>query len=104
MHGCRGHPWVGRVRANQPIVKAGMSRKDPRSRAASSGAPRRGRSPAERALAERLLAAARAGKDVRADKVRRLRSAIDEGAYENNLKLQVALERMLSRMGERREA
>ena len=57
------------------------------------------RSPAELALAERLLAAARGGADVRARKVRRLRAAIKVKAYENDLKLAVALENMLAALG-----
>ena len=60
------------------------------------------RSTAERALAERMLAAVRAGADVRTRKVRRLRAAIKVRAYENELKLTIALERMraLAREGE----
>ena len=54
----------------------------------------RGRSQADRALAERLLSHAKAGGDVRAAKVRRVRAAIEASAYENDLKLEVALERL----------
>ena len=57
---------------------------------------RRGRSRDELALAERLVAAARRGADVRARKVRRLRAAIKVKAYENDLKLAVAVENLLS--------
>ena len=60
---------------------------------------RRGPSRDELALAERLLAAARRGADVRARKVRRLRAAIRVKAYENDLKLVVALENLLAAIG-----
>ena len=61
---------------------------------------RTGRSRADVAVAERLLAAARTGADVRARKVRRLRAAIKVKVYENDLKLAVALEKMLDAVGE----
>src|SRR6478609_7464669 len=54
------------------------------------------RSPAELALAERLLAAARAGADVRGRKVRRLKAAIKVRVYENDLKFTVAMERLVA--------
>src|SRR3954466_3706138 len=57
---------------------------------------RPGRSRDELALAERLLAAARSGADVRARKVRRLRAAIKVKAYENDLKLAGAAENLLT--------
>ena len=60
---------------------------------------RQGRSRDELALAERLLAAARSGADVRARKVRRLRAAIKVKAYENDLKLAVAVQNMLAAIG-----
>ncbi len=52
------------------------------------------RTPADRSLARRLLAALRDGADFRKRKVRRLRAAIRVSRYENALKLQVALERL----------
>ncbi len=54
---------------------------------------------ADVAAAERLLAAAKAGADVRARKVRRLKAAIKTRAYENDLKLMVAVERLLATAG-----
>ena len=62
------------------------------------------RSDADRALVERLLAAAKGGVDVRARKVRRLRAAIKVRAYENDLKLAVAVERLVESLGERLDA
>ena len=53
-----------------------------------------GRGPADRALAVRMLASVKAGRDVRERKIRRLRAAIRVRAYENDLKLAVAVERM----------
>lgn len=53
-----------------------------------------GRSPSDRALAERMLQRLRGGADVRARKVRRIKAAIKVRHYENALKLAVALERM----------
>lgn len=41
-----------------------------------------------------MLAALRRGSDVRLRKVRRLKAAIKVRAYENNLKFQVAVERL----------
>jgi hypothetical protein len=46
------------------------------------------------ALAERMLAALRSGSDVRRRKVRRVRAAVRALAYENPLKLHVALDRV----------
>lgn len=53
-----------------------------------------GRSPSDRALAERMLERLRLGTDVRARKVRRIKAAIKVRHYENPLKLAVAIERM----------
>jgi hypothetical protein len=50
-------------------------------------------------LVRALLARLREGHDARHRKIRRLRAAIKVGCYENNLKLQVALDRMLREMG-----
>jgi hypothetical protein len=61
---------------------------------------RAGRSRADVALAERLMAAARTGADVRTRKVRRLRAAIKVRAYENDLKLAVAVANMLAAVRE----
>ena len=51
---------------------------------------------AERILAQRMLRTLRAGSDVRRNKVRRLRAAIRAMAYENPLKVEVALDRLSS--------
>ena len=61
----------------------------------SSPTRRRRRSQQERELAHRMLEALKAGADLRTRKVRRLRAAIRVRAYENDLKFQVALEKML---------
>src|SRR3954447_5185008 len=71
----------------------------PRPDQGSRSPDHQGRSRDELALAERLLAAARSGADVRARKVRRLRAAIKVKAYENDLKLAVAVQNMLAAMG-----
>ena len=55
---------------------------------------RRSRSPEDRAAAEKLLAALRGGADVRRRKVRRVRGAVRAGAYENPLKLHVAVDKL----------
>ena len=52
------------------------------------------RTPAERALAQRMLEQLRTGADVRSRKVRRIKAAIKVRHYENALKLAVALDRM----------
>ena len=49
---------------------------------------------ADRAAAERMLAALRNGADVRRRKVRRLRGAVRASKYENPLKLHVALDKL----------
>ncbi len=53
------------------------------------------RTPAERALAQRMLQQLRGGTDVRARKVRRIKAAIKVRHYENALKLTVALDRLV---------
>jgi hypothetical protein len=52
------------------------------------------RSAADRELAHRMLAALKAGDDIRQRKVRRLKAAIKVRAYENDLKLEVAVDRL----------
>ena len=49
------------------------------------------RTKAEREAAERMLEMLRAGKDVRARKVRKIRAAIKVKRYENAMKVAVAL-------------
>jgi hypothetical protein len=49
-------------------------------------------------LAERMLDRARSGGDIRTAKVRRLKAAIRSRNYENELKLSVALDRLLATM------
>ncbi len=65
---------------------------------AASGSKRRRQAPrrsqADLDLGRRMLAALRRGSDVRLRKVRRLKAAIKVRAYENNLKFQVAVERL----------
>lgn len=53
------------------------------------------RSQADLALAEQMLRLAKAGRDVRREKVQRVRDAIRDRSYENELKLQVAVDRMV---------
>ena len=56
--------------------------------------PTQPRPAADRLLAEQLLGVLRAGGDVRRQKVRQLKSAVNGPAYENALKLQIATERL----------
>lgn len=58
------------------------------------------RTDADHALVDRLLTATRAGVDVRARKIRRLKAAIKVGVYENDLKLDVAVERLLDALSD----
>ncbi len=51
------------------------------------------------ATADRLLALLRAGGDARTDKVRRLRRSVRTGAYENDLKLSIAVDRVVRELG-----
>lgn len=83
----RQHPPGAAVPADAPA-----RRRAARSRAA--------RSRADRDLAARLLAAAKSGADVRGAKVGRVKAAIRDGAYENDLKLEVAVQRLQDRVGE----
>lgn len=57
------------------------------------------RSRSERAAAAELLALLRAGGDARTKKVRRIRRAVRYAQYENDLKLSVAVERLIREMG-----
>lgn len=50
---------------------------------------------AQRGLVGRMLTRLRGGQDLRREKIRRLRRQIRAGAYENDLKLQIALQRLL---------
>jgi anti-sigma28 factor (negative regulator of flagellin synthesis) len=50
----------------------------------------------QQALVQQYLAALKAGTDFRDRKVRRLRAAIRAGAFENQLKLEVASDRLAS--------
>jgi hypothetical protein len=52
------------------------------------------RSEAERELAQRMLTALQSGADLRVRKVRRVKAAIKVRAYENDLKFEVAFERL----------
>ena len=57
------------------------------------------RSKQDRVAAEKMLGALRSGADVRRRKVRRLRGAVRAAAYENPLKLHVALDRLAAELG-----
>jgi hypothetical protein len=59
-------------------------------------APRWRRGSDERIAAACMLKRIRAGLDRRTRKVRRLRAAIRVGAYENDLKLHIAMDRLLA--------
>src|SRR5688500_8766524 len=48
--------------------------------------------------ARRFLSVMRRGKDVRRDLVRRVREGITAGHYENDLKLEVALDRLITEL------
>jgi len=53
------------------------------------------RSAREKAHAKSLLTKLRSGQDVRARKARRLRGAVRADRYENDLKLTIAIDRLL---------
>ena len=53
------------------------------------------RSPHEQSAARALLQKMRAGQDLRARKTRRLRGAVRADRYENDLKLAIALDKLL---------
>jgi hypothetical protein len=52
----------------------------------------------EKALAAKMLRRLREGYDLRTRKTRRLRAAIRVERYENELKLQIALDRLISNL------
>jgi hypothetical protein len=70
--------------AGKTAIKAGDTRRQPEPH----------RSEADLELARRMLDALRRGADMRLRKVRRLKAAIKVRAYENNLKFQVAFDRL----------
>ena len=59
---------------------------------------RKRRSKADRALATHLADLLRQGADLRVRKARRTRTAIRVRSYENDLKLQVAIERLIDEL------
>ena len=61
--------------------------------------PPTSRSAADVATAERLLTLLRTGGDARIDTVRRLRRSVRTGTYENDLKLSVAVDRVINDLG-----
>ena len=56
------------------------------------------RTPKERTAAAMMMQRLLSAKDVRKPKVRRLRAAIRRGIYENELKQQVAIDRLIGEM------
>ena len=58
------------------------------------------RSAADVATAQRLLAMLRSGRDARTTKVRRLRRSVRADTYENDLKLTVAVDRVVRELGQ----
>jgi hypothetical protein len=54
---------------------------------------------ADVATAQRLLALLRCGRDARTTKVRRLRRSVRADTYENDLKLSVAIDRVVRELG-----
>jgi len=56
------------------------------------------RSRADHATAKHLLAMLKAGSDTRIKKVKRIRQSVRTRSYENELKLSIALERMVREM------
>jgi hypothetical protein len=89
-------------------MKARMSRLPPQQRhksplilvssahdAADNPTPR---TRAERAQARRLLAVLNSGGDTRAAKIRRVRRSVRQSCYENQLKLSIAIDRMLAQL------
>ena len=58
------------------------------------------RSAADVATAERLLGLLRSGRDARTTKVRRLRRSVRTDTYENDLKLSIAVDRVVRELGQ----
>jgi hypothetical protein len=56
---------------------------------------RKHRSRSEQAVAKRLLGSLRNGDDLRTRKARRLRGAVRAGRYENELKLAIAMQKLI---------
>ena len=54
----------------------------------------------DQVLVQEFLAALRAGADFRGRKVRRLRAAIRAGAFENQLKMEIATDRLAAELME----
>jgi hypothetical protein len=59
---------------------------------------RKRRSRSEQAVAKRLLSRLRNGDDVRTRKTRRLRGAVRAGRYENELKLAIAMQKLIEEL------
>jgi hypothetical protein len=59
----------------------------------TSTAPRRGAG--EKSVAAAMMALLRQGKDVRARKTRRLRGAVRAGRYESDMKLAIAMQKLM---------
>jgi hypothetical protein len=79
-------------------MKAKMKQKSSQPRRTSqpvAGAAKPKRSRADRAAAKHLLAMLKAGSDTRIKKVKRIRQSVRTRSYENELKLSIAMERMV---------
>jgi hypothetical protein len=61
--------------------------------ASRTAKPKRSRT--DRALARRLMSLLKSGSDTRIKKVKRIRQSVRTKSYENDLKLSIALERMV---------
>src|SRR5258708_2223972 len=84
---------AGTSRAGQARRRARVKVEGNMARTYGTGRTRR-RSKEDREVASRMLAALQAGADLRTRKVRRLKAAIKVRAYENDLKFEIAVERM----------
>jgi len=69
------------------------------SRKQSKLPPKKRRTRAERQLAAAMLGLLRQGYDLRSRKTRRARGAIRANRYENELKLQIAADRLIDELG-----
>jgi hypothetical protein len=75
-------------------MKAVVKRAGSQSSATSPG-PAAKRSRGDRAVAKRFLSLLKSGADTRVSKVKRIRQSVRTRSYENELKLSIALERMV---------
>ena len=86
IHGVGGNSQINKVVSN-PIYK--------QTPPPATSAPGRGGDKVELSGMQQMLQSLKAGGDVRAEKVAEVKAAIEAGTYENDQKLDAAIDRML---------